>query len=88
MLLRRGDDMMRLGDIGAARLLYGRAANAGNGPAALAIGKTYDPRALADIGARGIAPDPTAAAEWYRRAAALGDRDADRLLAELDPAAQ
>ena len=82
-LLTHGDEMLRLGDIGAARLLYRRAAEAGNAAAAVAMGKTYDPRFLAQIGAQRIAPDPAAAADWYRRAAALGDNAAESLLAGL-----
>ena len=82
-LLSHGDEMMRLGDIGAARLLFERAAEAGSGAAAIAMGKTQDPRFLAQIGAEGLAPDPQAAALWYRRAVSLGDHDADRLLGDL-----
>ena len=84
VMVRRGDEMLRLGDIGAARLLYARAAEAGNGAAAVSAGKTHDPRFLRQIGAQGIVPDPAKAAEWYRRAATLGDHDADRLLAGLE----
>ncbi len=83
-LLSRGDDMLRLGDIGAARLLYERAAASGSSAAALAMGRTHDPRVLTQIGAEGIAPDPATAAAWYRRAAALGSREAGGLLAGLE----
>ncbi len=86
-LLRHGDEMLQIGDIAAARLLFRRAAEAGSAAAAIAIGKTNDPRFLAEIGAQGIVPDPAAAADWYRRAAALGDRDADRLLDGLGASA-
>jgi TPR repeat protein len=79
--------MLEIGDIAAARLLFRRAAEAGSAAAALAIGKTNDPRFLAEIGTQGIVPDPVAAAEWYRRAAALGDHDADRLLNALGASA-
>ncbi len=86
-LIRHGDEMLGIGDIAAARLLFRRAADAGSAAAALAIGKTNDPSFLAEIGAQGIVPDPVAAAEWYRRAAALGDHDADRLLNGLGASA-
>ena len=85
LLISRGDEMMRHGDIGAARPLYERAALAGNSDAAIALGRTHDPRFLAQMGAAGIAPDPATAAVWYRRASALGDRRADQLLAGLPP---
>ncbi len=46
-LLRHGDEMLGIGDIAAARLLFRRAAEAGSAAAAIAIGKTNDPRFLA-----------------------------------------
>jgi hypothetical protein len=82
MLLRRGSELMRLGDVSAARRFFERAAAGGSGEAALATGATYDPRELQRIGARGIPPDRNAALTWYRRAAALGVAEAqDRIRA-------
>jgi hypothetical protein len=71
-LLERGAAMLAAGDISAARLLYGRAADAGSAQAAVAVGKTYEPAFLANKGTIGIQADPTIAAGWYRRAASLG----------------
>jgi hypothetical protein len=85
LLLSRGDAMLELGDISAARRLYERAAELGSARAATAVGKTYDPAFLASMRARGIVPDPTTAAEWYRKAVALGDREAAARLARLTP---
>lgn len=82
-LTRRGDQMLAIGDISAARLLYERAAAAGSGAAALALGRTYDPAAMAQLGARGLRPDPETAAAWYRRAQALGEQEAEPLLRAL-----
>jgi type II secretory pathway predicted ATPase ExeA len=80
LLLSRGDAMVALGDVVAARLLYQRAAALGSARAATAVGKTYDPRFLASIHASGIAADRTVAAAWYRKGAASGDTEgADRL---------
>jgi hypothetical protein len=81
ILIRRADSMAALGDISAARLLYGRAAMAGNGQAMLALGRTYDPLFLADIGARGMSGDVATAIDWYRRALALGATEARERLA-------
>ena len=86
MLVSHGDQQLQFHDIFAARLLYERAAAAGSGAAATAMGKTYDPRFLAQIRAKDITPDPATATEWYRRAAALGQRDAEGLLAGLSAA--
>jgi len=74
--------MLALGDVSAARLLYERAAS-GSGHAATAAGKTYDPAFLSQLGVRGIRADPGIAAEWYRKAVALGDVEADQLLRRL-----
>jgi hypothetical protein len=85
LLLSRGDAMLELGDISAARRLYERAAALGSARAATAAGKTYDAAFLASIHARGIVPDAAAAAAWYRKAVALGDREAAGRLARLTP---
>jgi TPR repeat protein len=76
LLLRRGDAAFALGDIAAARLLYGRAAAAGDGRAAAGMGRTYDPRVLSQIGARGIHADAATATTWYQKAVLLGDESA------------
>ena len=72
-LMKRGDELLRIGDISAARLAYERAAAGGSARAMTALGMTYDPSFLSRTNARGIRPDPAVAAEWYRKAAALGD---------------
>jgi TPR repeat protein len=76
LLLRRGDALLALGDLAAARLLYERAAEAGDARGATGVGKTYDPQILSQLGARGIQPDPALAAAWYQKALALGDASA------------
>jgi hypothetical protein len=82
-LMKRGEAMLAVGDISAARLLYERAAAAGNAKAATAVGKTYDPAFLRQIAARGVAPQPERAAEWYRRALEAGDAEAGARLSAL-----
>ena len=84
-LIQRAESMLALGDISAARLLLQRAANGGSGMAATALGRTYDPRFLDALGARGIRADSNSASEWYRRGAALGDSEALRNLQALPP---
>jgi TPR repeat protein len=83
LLLRRGDALLALGDVSGARLLYERAAAAGDGRGATGAGKTYDPVFLLTIGARGIRADPIAAANWYRRAIELGDQSAVARLTQM-----
>jgi len=84
-LLKRGDEMLVLRDIVAARLLYERAAAVAPkaAAAAAAVGKTYDPSVLATLGLRGVVPDPDKAARWYDVAIALGDSTAKDNLRQL-----
>ena len=82
-LLSRGDELLGLGDVVAARLLYERAAELGSALAATSAGKTYDPRFLVRIGAQGVTPDAQAAIACDRRGAMLGDPMARALLAGL-----
>jgi len=82
-LIKRGDELLRIGDIAAARLAYERAATGGSEQAMTALGMTYDPSFLNSINARGIRPDPATAAEWYRKAAALGDTAAAARISQL-----
>jgi type II secretory pathway predicted ATPase ExeA len=80
-LMKRGNEALDLGDIAAARLLFQRAAEAGDAAAATALGKTYDPNFTTVASAR----DPARAVEWYETAAALGDSSATGLLKRLSP---
>jgi hypothetical protein len=82
-LLRRADALLRQGDVSSARLLYERAAASGSGPAALGAARTYDPGYLASIDAQGLRGDPRRAAEWYRKAHALGEPGAGERLKAL-----
>ena len=72
----RGDEMLAIKDISAARKYYEYAANAGSARAAAALAESYDPAFLTQLGAVGIRPDPALAAAWYGRAVALGDAEA------------
>ena len=84
LLMRRAAQMLSLGDVSGARLLYARVAAAGVGAAATALGQTYDPNVLARMGASSIVPDRAAAAALYRAAAAMGDPEADERLRILE----
>lgn len=83
----RGDQMMVVKDISAARRFYEFAANAGNAHAAAALARTFDPRFFRQAGVIGLRPDPELAATWYRKAAALGDPDSGTRLQGLGIAA-
>jgi DnaJ domain len=80
LLVRRGQKLISEGDVGAARVLLQRAAEARDERAALALGATYDPIMLAKLQARGVAADVSLAHHWYEKANELGSLEAqDRL---------
>jgi hypothetical protein len=80
-LLERGDTFLQRGDIASARLFYERAANAGNGRAALQLGAIFDPAFLG----RGLVRGDIATARlWYQYARDLGEAEADQRLKTLD----
>jgi len=74
-LLRRGDSFLAAGDVASARLFYQRAADAGDAPAALRLGATFDPAFLARTGIRGVVGDEAQASLWYRRARDLREAE-------------
>ena len=81
--MSRGDAMLGLHDLSAARRYYELAAKAGSADAALALGRTYDPTSMVRSGAVSLQPDATLAAEWYRKAADLGSSEAGTALRNL-----
>ena len=56
-LVEQGKAFVEIGDLVAARILFRRAAKAGDAAAAIAMGATYDPVVLAERGVRGVAAD-------------------------------
>jgi TPR repeat protein len=82
-LLARGDTLLSIGDIASARLFYERAADAGDGLAAVRLGETFDPIFLERAGLSRVRGDWGAAVSWYRRARDLGATDAEVLLKGL-----
>ena len=84
-MLNRGLDYLKMGDIAAARLVLRRAAGAGSAQAALALGATYDPVMLGEIGAVGLTGDAAQARTWYELAGQLGSAEAASRIARLAP---
>lgn len=84
-LLARGDALFGLGDLVSARLLYERAADAGDQKAAVQLGETYDPAFLARVGLTGAWGDASLAIYWYQRARELGTPEAEILLRAIAP---
>lgn len=83
-LLGHGDSLLRNGDIASARLFYERAADAGDGRAALRLGATFDPEFLGRLGLGKLQANPAEAQSWYSRARDLGTVDAERQLNSIE----
>src|SRR5262249_36930660 len=74
-LISRGDALMTTGDLTSARQFYERAAENGDGRAALRS-ETHDTAFLAQSKLNGSRGDAFLAARWYLRALELGVPDA------------
>jgi hypothetical protein len=83
-LVTRGNAFLSAGDIVSARLFYERAADGGDGDAALRLGATFDPGFLSQTGVRGSPSDPAQASSWYRRALGRGNLAAQQRLKNLE----
>ena len=82
-MLRRADEFIKTGDLSSARLLLRRAAEAGDGQAALTLAGTFDPSVLAALRLQDGAADIAMARLWYERAEQFGSSEAPRRLREL-----
>jgi hypothetical protein len=80
-LVARGDAFLTAGDITSARLFFQRAADAGNGRAAMRMALTFDAAFLDRAGVHGARGDPEQAKFWYRRALELGEVNTERGMA-------
>jgi hypothetical protein len=85
--MKIGAELMANGDVTAARMMFQRAAEAGEAAGAFALAETYDPVMLGRLRLRGgITPDLALARAWYERARELGSlaaRDRISRLAQL-----
>ena len=78
-----GNELLAQGDVASARLFYEAAAKTGFAAAMTAVGKTYDPVILNQLGIRGFRADPLKAAEWYLKAEKAGDPETVERLEKL-----
>jgi len=79
-MLAQGARHLEQGNIGAARMFFQRAAEAGLAAAALRMGGTYDPAELGRLESLGVNSDRNEARKWYELARDLGAPEAaDRL---------
>ena len=77
LLLRRGQELLALGDISAARRMFSRAAEEGSPAAMLELGRTYDP---GERTSKKNSADPEVAMKWYQSAARAGNAEAGAIL--------
>jgi hypothetical protein len=82
-LVKRGEDYLAQGDIAAARLILGRAAEAHDARAAFSLAATFDPSVLRQLHVVGFRPDVAQARAWYQKAAEYGSTEASGRLAAL-----
>jgi hypothetical protein len=80
LLIERSQQLISEGDVGAARILLQRAAEAGDARATLTLGGTYDPVVLAMLQVHGVAADVSTARDWYKKASEFGSREAQQRL--------
>jgi hypothetical protein len=81
--LNRADALIRSGDLAAARLVLRRAADDGDGQAAIKLAETYDPEFVGRMGVHGITGDVAIARDWYEKARKFGAADAAQRLERL-----
>jgi TPR repeat protein len=83
VLIAQGQKFIADGDIVTARLIFERAARAGNATAALALAAAYDPIMLSKLRVLGVDTDMEKALLWYQRAQTLGSAQAIERLRAL-----
>jgi hypothetical protein len=81
--MNRAQDLLKLNDVAAARLIFKRLAETGIAEAAFGLAQTYDPDFLKTIPTAGLQPDMATARHWYEWASALGSAPAGSRLSEI-----
>jgi TPR repeat protein len=84
LMMKNGTQFMANGNVGAARMMFQPAAEAGDPVAAFALAETYDPLVLRKLNATGgITADVALAQSWYEKAKNLGSAGAPERLERL-----
>jgi hypothetical protein len=83
LLVKRGQELFKNGDLIGARTAFRRAAEAGDANAALAMGSTYDPIEFLALGVQGVDANIIETRRWYETAKRLGSAEASRRLDAL-----
>jgi hypothetical protein len=83
VLVDRGAEYLKAGQIAAARLVLQRAADARDPRGTLMLGATYDPIILERVGVLGLTADAETARIWYEKAKEFGSSEAPRRIEML-----
>jgi hypothetical protein len=83
VLLIRGEEYLKAGQITAARLVLQRAANAHDSRGALLLGESYNPLVLQKLGVLGLVADADKARIWYEKAKEFGSIEAPQRIETL-----
>jgi hypothetical protein len=83
LLTKQGEQFALAGDLATARILFQRAAEAGDAAAAVALGTTYDPIVLKELRVVGLGADVEKARGLYRVAESQGSVEARQRLHAL-----
>ncbi|WP_336492418.1 hypothetical protein [Methylobacterium nigriterrae] len=75
-LVARGEQLLVTGELTAARLFFGRAAQEGDPRGARGVAKTYDERVLKGLAVRGQEGNRAEAERWYLKAVTLDAEEA------------
>src|SRR2546429_5272748 len=75
LFMKQGEQFIAAGDVVTARIVFQRAAEAGDANAAMALGATYDPTVLAKLGVAGTGAGGGEARNWDHKARRLGATD-------------
>jgi hypothetical protein len=83
VLVLRGEEYLKAGQIAAARLVLQRAADAHDARGTLMLAATYDPIILDRLGVLGLTADAEIARFWYEKAKEFGSSEAPRRIEML-----
>jgi hypothetical protein len=83
VLVLRGEEYLKAGQIAAARLALQRAADAHDPRGTLMLGATYDPIILDRLGVLGLTANAETARVWYEKAKEFGSSEAPRRIEML-----
>jgi hypothetical protein len=78
-----GDDLLKSGDVTAAREAYGEAWTLGSAEGAYRLAQSYDPLILASLKLDAPQSDTATALQWYERAAIAGKTEARSAIVRL-----